>query len=54
MARTVQMALAAKAATGAETVRVLYPNQPVTQEFVSGRLNMETDNANRVTQVRCG
>ncbi|MBC6715882.1 hypothetical protein H9Q09_06695 [Aurantimonas sp. DM33-3] len=45
---------AAKAATGAETVRVLYPNQPVTQEFVSGRLNMETDNANRVTQVRCG
>ncbi len=45
---------AAKAATGAETVRVLYPNQPVTQDFVSGRLNMETDNANRVTQVRCG
>ncbi|MEF2551652.1 I78 family peptidase inhibitor [Aurantimonas sp. A2-1-M11] len=45
---------AAKAATGAETVRVLYPNQPITQEFVSGRLNLETDNANRVSQVRCG
>jgi len=44
----------AKAATGAEEIRVLYPNQPVTQEFVPTRLNLDTDNRNRITAVRCG
>ncbi|WP_206452876.1 I78 family peptidase inhibitor [Aurantimonas marina] len=45
---------AAKAASGAEDVRVLYPNQPITQEFVAARLNLETDGANRIVRVRCG
>lgn len=44
----------AEAATGAETVRVLYPNQPVTQEFVPTRLNLETDQQNRIVNIRCG
>ena len=44
----------AKAATGAETVRVIYPNQPLTQEFVPTRLDLVTDQRNRITQVRCG
>lgn len=45
---------AAKAASGAEDVRVLYPNQPITQEFVATRLNLETDGENRIVRVRCG
>ncbi|MCB8837773.1 I78 family peptidase inhibitor [Aurantimonas sp. VKM B-3413] len=45
---------AAKEATGAENVRVLFPGQPVTQEFEPGRLNLDTDNQNRITAVRCG
>ncbi|MEF2547175.1 I78 family peptidase inhibitor [Aurantimonas sp. E1-2-R+4] len=45
---------AAKAASGAEDVRVLYPNQPITQEFVETRLNLETDAENRIVKVRCG
>ena len=44
----------AKAATGAETVRVIYPGQPLTQEFVPTRLDLVTDQRNRITQVRCG
>ncbi|MBO0902965.1 I78 family peptidase inhibitor [Jiella sonneratiae] len=44
----------AKEATGAETVRILYPGQPVTQEFVAGRLDLDTDDRNRITAVRCG
>ena len=45
---------AAKEATGAEKVRILFPGQPVTQEFEPGRLNLDTDNQNRITTVRCG
>ncbi|MCE7029072.1 I78 family peptidase inhibitor [Jiella avicenniae] len=44
----------AKEATGAEEVRVLFPNQPITQEFVAGRLNLMTNAENRITGVRCG
>lgn len=44
----------AKEATGAASVRILYPNQPVTQEYVGDRLNLVTDEENRITTVRCG
>ena len=44
----------AKAATGVEAVRVLYPGQPVTQEFQGDRLTVDTDNENRITAIRCG
>ncbi|WAP67065.1 I78 family peptidase inhibitor [Jiella pelagia] len=44
----------AKQATGAEEVRILFPNQPITQEFIPGRLNLETNDENRITSVRCG
>jgi hypothetical protein len=44
----------AKTMTGAADVRILYPNQPVTQEFVGTRLTLDTNDENRVTQVRCG
>ena len=44
----------AKEATGAEEVRILFPNQPITQEFIAGRLNLETNDENRITSVRCG
>ncbi|MAU95265.1 MAG: proteinase inhibitor I78 [Fulvimarina sp.] len=44
----------AQQATGAESVRILFPNQPITKEFIAGRLNLETDDANRITSVRCG
>lgn len=44
----------AQAASGAEDVRILYPNQPITQEFVETRLNLETDSENRIVRVRCG
>ncbi|NDW03903.1 I78 family peptidase inhibitor [Jiella pacifica] len=44
----------AKEATGAEEVRILFPNQPVTQEFLPGRLNLDTNDENRITSVRCG
>ena len=44
----------AKAMTGAAEVRILFPNQPVTQEFVGTRLTLDTNDENRVTQVRCG
>lgn len=44
----------AEAMTGATDVRILFPNQPVTQEFVATRLTLDTNDENRVTQVRCG
>ncbi|MBO0662333.1 hypothetical protein LQ948_06410 [Jiella sp. MQZ9-1] len=44
----------AQQATGAKTVRILYPNQPITQEFIPGRLDLVTDEQNRITTVRCG
>jgi hypothetical protein len=44
----------AEAMTGASDVRILFPNQPVTQEFIATRLTLDTNDENRVTQVRCG
>lgn len=39
---------------GAETVRVLKPNQPVTLEFLEARLNVHVDANNVVARVTCG
>lgn len=44
----------ARADTGAKTVRVLKPNQMMTMEFNSDRLNLEVDEKNLITDVRCG
>ncbi|KQT82158.1 I78 family peptidase inhibitor [Aurantimonas sp. Leaf443] len=44
----------AKSLSGAASVRVLYPNQPITQEFIGTRLNLETNDENIVVRVRCG
>lgn len=45
---------AAKAASGAETVRVTYPNQPLAQDVDPNRLTLATDNQNRIVSARCG
>lgn len=39
---------------GAEKVRTLKPNQPITMEFLGERLNIEVDENNLVSGVRCG
>ncbi len=51
---TVDASETAKAASGAETVRVTYPGQPLAQDIDGARLNLETDNQNRIVNVRCG
>ncbi|MDR2871279.1 MAG: Elastase inhibitor AFLEI Flags: Precursor [Xanthomonadaceae bacterium] len=40
--------------TGAKEVRILKPDQAVTLEFNGDRLNIEVDEYNIVTSVRCG
>ncbi|RST49473.1 peptidase inhibitor I78 [Variovorax sp. MHTC-1] len=49
-----QLETAARVRAGAESVRILKPNQVVTLEFNGGRLNLVVDARNRVTAVRCG
>ena len=49
-----QLEAAARVRAGAESVRVLEPNQAVTMEFNGGRLNLVVDARNRVTAARCG
>lgn len=44
----------ARTAAGAQDVRTLAPGQVVTMEYREGRLNVEVDEANVVTAVRCG
>ena len=51
---TVESSETAKAASGAETVRITYPGQPLAQKVEASRLNLETDNQNRIVNVRCG
>ena len=40
--------------SAAKQVRVLHPNDVTTMEFVGERLNVELDDKNVVTGVRCG
>lgn len=49
-----QLGATARVRAGAESVRVLKPNQAVTMEFNGGRLNLVVDARNRVTAARCG
>lgn len=51
---TPELAETAAAAAGADTVRRLAPGTQVTLEFQAGRLNLDTDEAGRVTRVHCG
>jgi len=44
----------ARVATGAGSARFLRPNQPITLEFLSSRLNLGLDAADIVRAVNCG
>ena len=44
----------AKRRAGASVARVLRPGQIVTMEFMSGRLNVNVDEKNRVKSFTCG
>lgn len=54
--QTAHAALLKEAAqrAGAQTARVLRPQQVITMEFNAQRLNLEVDGTNRVVAVRCG
>ena len=39
---------------GAQMARVLKPGQMVTMEYREGRLNIDVDEANVITNLRCG
>lgn len=49
-----QLAQRAKRASRARTIRVIRPGQAVTMDFRGDRLNIETDERNRVRALRCG
>jgi hypothetical protein len=51
---TPQLEAAARVRAGAGTVRVLKPGDAATMELNGGRLNLDVDARNRVTDVRCG
>jgi hypothetical protein len=51
---TPQLEAAARVRAGAGTVRVLKPGDAATTELDGGRLNLDVDARNRVTDVRCG
>lgn len=44
----------ARTAAGAKIVRRLVPGQIITMEFSGERLNLDTDSAGKVIDVRCG
>lgn len=44
----------ARAAAGANHARTLKPGQMVTMEFRAGRLNLDVDADNVITNARCG
>ena len=43
----------ARTRAGAEVVRVLRHNQPITKEFRVGRLNLVLDAAGRIARINC-
>ena len=49
-----ELLASAQELSGARRVRVLRPNDKVTMEFDSGRLNVDVDDNGRVMNVRCG
>lgn len=40
--------------SGARTLRVIAPGMAVTMDYRTDRLNIETDEAGRITRIRCG
>lgn len=44
----------ARQLAGARIARVLKPGQMVTMEYLEGRLNINVDEKNVITDVRCG
>lgn len=44
----------ARQLAGARIARVLKPGQMVTMEFIEGRLNINVDEKNVITHLRCG
>lgn len=44
----------ARQLAGARIARVLKPGQMVTMEYLEGRLNINVDEKNVITQLRCG
>src|SRR5690606_22076298 len=53
-AATAEVVEQARQAAGAELVRTLSPGQMVTMEYHFSRLNLDVDEANVITGVRCG
>lgn len=53
-AATADVVERARRDAGASTVRVLKPGQVVTMEYLEGRLNIDVDASNVITNVRCG
>ena len=51
---TAEVVERARIEANAEIARVLKPGMMVTMEFRAGRLNIDVDEANVITNVRCG
>ncbi len=53
-AGTAEMAEAARKDAGAELVRVLKPNQPMTLDYRGERLNVHVDANGKIVRLTCG
>ncbi len=51
---TAEVVEQARKDAGAQIARVLKPDQMVTMEFIEGRLNIDVNDNNVITNVRCG
>lgn len=51
---TAELGEQARAASGAKTLRTIRHGDMVTMDYQADRLNLELDEAGRVTHVRCG
>ncbi|MGL4315237.1 MAG: I78 family peptidase inhibitor [Pseudomonas sp.] len=51
---TSELAEQARAKAGAQFLRVTYPNQPVTMDYNSQRLNIEIDDGDIILRLNCG
>lgn len=51
---TTEVVARARQLAGAQTARVLKPDQMVTLEYLAGRLNVYVDANNVITRISCG
>ena len=51
---TVELQSRARAAAGADNVRMLAPGQAASTDYRAGRLNLQLDAASRLTRAYCG